>query len=110
MAPFLRNQSFHAVNVIGTLRASVPRAAKMFRNTMSFFTTTACSAVTPVTTMGFCDVEKGFRLLQSGKNMGKIVFSANDRDVVQVSQLRKSLVYLLTKLLGYPTEGPRSEA
>lgn len=85
MAPFLRSQSFHAVNVIGTLRQSIPRAARMFRSTMEFYNSARLSTVSPITAMGFCDVEKGFRALQSGRNLGKIVFTANDTDIVQVS-------------------------
>jgi short-subunit dehydrogenase/aryl carrier-like protein len=108
MAPFLRNQSFHAVNVIGTLRASVPRAARMFEGAMRFFESAACKAVTPLTVMGFDQVEAGFRGLQSGKNMGKIVFKAEDAAIVSAippsrvleAEFRPDATYVLSGGLG----------
>lgn len=83
MAPFLRNQSFHAVNVIGTLRASIPRAARMFERTMRFYESALCKPVTPVRVLPLGKIEEGFRSLQSGKNIGKIVFETESPAVVR---------------------------
>jgi NADPH:quinone reductase-like Zn-dependent oxidoreductase len=84
MAPFLRNTSYHAINVIGTLRASVPRASRLFERTMAFLNNGFARPVEPVTVMNFSQIEAGFRLLQSGKHVGKVVFSVQDDDIVQV--------------------------
>jgi len=51
---------------------------------MRFFKGSRCSAVTPLNVLGFDEVESGFRLLQSGKQMGKIVFKANPGAIVKV--------------------------
>lgn len=51
---------------------------------MEYFFNTTCKPVNPVTTMDFSQIEEGFRLLQSGKHMGKVVFRAHDNDMVPV--------------------------
>lgn len=52
---------------------------------MAFLNNGYATAVTPVTTMDFSQIEAGFRLLQSGKHVGKVVFVAHDEDLVLVS-------------------------
>lgn len=52
---------------------------------MAYYFNAACKPVNPVTTMDFSQIEDGFRLLQSGKHMGKVVFKAHDNDMVQVN-------------------------
>jgi len=78
--------SFHSINVIGTLRESIPRASQLFENTMQFLLKGYCQPVNPVTAMSFSQIEEGFRLLQSGKHLGKVVFKAHDNDTVMVSE------------------------
>ena len=61
---------------------------------MRFITRQHCQPVKPVTVMDFSQIEEGFRLLQSGKQMGKIVFKANDNDTILVSQAKATQLSL----------------
>jgi hypothetical protein len=59
--------------------------------------------------MSFSEIEDGFRLLQSGKNMGKIVFSADDNDKVQVSFREESFLSTSNLGLGHSPKGENSQ-
>jgi KR domain len=82
MSVFMKNVSFQSVNVIGTLRESIPRASQMFEKTMAYYFAANCQPVAPVNVMSYSQIEEGFRLVQSGKHIGKVVFKVNDDDRV----------------------------
>lgn len=85
MGPFLKNVSFHSVNVIGTLRESIPRASQLFEKTMAFIHSKHCQPVLPINVMSYSQIEEGFRLLQSGKHIGKVVFKVHNDDRVMAA-------------------------
>jgi KR domain len=82
MAPFLKNVSFHSVNVIGMLRENTLRASELFEKTMEFIRAGSLQPVLPINVMNYSQIEEGFRLVQRGKHIGKVVFKANDNDMV----------------------------
>ncbi|OXV11891.1 hypothetical protein Egran_00348 [Elaphomyces granulatus] len=82
MAPFLKNVSFHSVNVIGMLRESTLRASELFEKTMEFIRVGSLQPVLPINVMNYSQIEEGFRLVQRGVHIGKVVFKANDDDMV----------------------------
>ncbi|KAI4170959.1 MAG: hypothetical protein LQ343_004617 [Gyalolechia ehrenbergii] len=84
MAPFMRNVSFCSVNILGILRNSVPMAARIFAQTMDLLRSGAVKPVDPISAMPFGKIEEAFRLMQSGRHIGKIVLTTHDDDQVPV--------------------------
>ncbi|KAL8995313.1 MAG: hypothetical protein Q9169_004917 [Polycauliona sp. 2 TL-2023] len=82
MAPFMKNISFCSVNILGILRNSVPIAARIFGQTMDLIRSGALKPVDPITVMPFGKIEEAFRIMQSGKHMGKIILNTHDDDIV----------------------------
>ncbi|KAL8983680.1 MAG: hypothetical protein Q9205_002158 [Flavoplaca limonia] len=84
MAPFMKNISFCSVNILGILRNSVSMAARVFADTMDLLRSGAVKPVDPISVMPFSKIEEAFRLMQSGRHMGKIVLTTHDDDIVPV--------------------------
>ncbi|KAK6072395.1 polyketide synthase [Seiridium cupressi] len=83
MAPFMRNVSFHSVNLIDLIDYDVPQTARVLQEVMDLIRQGAVKPVAPIVSMPFSRVEEAFRLMQTGKHMGKIVLGAVEDDVVQ---------------------------
>ncbi|KAL8687483.1 MAG: hypothetical protein Q9218_006357 [Villophora microphyllina] len=98
MEPFTRNVSFMSVDMImvGTQRRDL--IAKMLSEIMILLQEIKISPVTPLTAMPFSDLQKAFRLLQSGKALGKICLCPGEEDVVKVLPHKRS-----PKLVGTAT-------
>ena len=84
MAPFIKNITFCSVNILGILANSVPMAARIFEDAMDLIRSGVVKPVDPISVMPFGRIEEAFRLMQSGKHMGKIVLTASDDDQVMV--------------------------
>ncbi|KAL8853733.1 MAG: hypothetical protein Q9221_001376 [Calogaya cf. arnoldii] len=84
MAPFMKNVSFCSVNIFGILANSVPMAARIFGQAMDLIRSGAMKPVNPISIMPFGKIEEAFRIMQSGKHIGKIVLTANEHDMVPV--------------------------
>jgi NADPH:quinone reductase-like Zn-dependent oxidoreductase len=84
MEPFLRNTSFHAINIIDLLEHDISVAAEVFEEVVELLHEGVARPITPITSMPFSRVEEAFRMMQTGKHMGKIVFKAAHDDVVPV--------------------------
>ncbi|KAK6223142.1 type I polyketide synthase [Colletotrichum tabaci] len=84
MSPLRRAVSFTAVDVfqLGKYKGSVLQDALC--GVMEMFEKKQLRAVTPMTTFSVSDVDKAFRLMQSGKHMGKIVVVPKKTDLVKV--------------------------
>lgn len=82
MAPFLRNVSFHAVNMLDLLDYDVPAAARVFSEVVGLPEAGVARPVTPLATFPFSRAEEAFRLMQMDRHVGKIVLEARDDDVV----------------------------
>ncbi|RYP52695.1 hypothetical protein DL768_002202 [Monosporascus sp. mg162] len=86
MAPFLRNVSFHSVNMLDLLDHNLNAAARAFAEAVDILRNSggAVRPVTPITTMPFSRAEEAFRLMQTGKHIGKIVLEVCDGDTVPI--------------------------
>ncbi len=59
-------------------------AARVFADTMDLLRSGAVKPVDPISVMPFGKIEEAFRLMQSGRHMGKIVLTTHDDDIVPV--------------------------
>lgn len=84
MAPFIRNISFHSINLLGLLSHDLPKASAVFQNAMDLFHKKIAKPVHPTVSMPFSQIEDAFRLMQTGKHLGKIVLEPREDDVVPV--------------------------
>ncbi|KAK4118277.1 putative polyketide synthase [Parathielavia appendiculata] len=84
MEPFLRNTSFHAINLLDLLDHDPPTAAEVFAEVAALLRDGVAQPVAPITSMPFSRVEEAFRTMQTGKHLGKIVLEAVDDDTVPV--------------------------
>ncbi|PGH17804.1 hypothetical protein AJ79_00945 [Helicocarpus griseus UAMH5409] len=84
MTPFLQNITFTGVDLL-TLAEAKPKVVRdLLETTMRLWTEKKIKRAYPLTVLGYSEMEDGLRMLQSGKNMGKIVFAPNEKDVVPV--------------------------
>lgn len=54
---------------------------------MSLFHRNIVKPITPTTFMTFSHIEEAFRLMQTGKHVGKIVLEADENDLIPVRLL-----------------------
>lgn len=87
MAPFIRNISFHSINLLGLLKHDLAKASQVFQGVMQLFRDNIAKPVTPTISMPFSQIEEAFRLMQTGKHMGKIVLEPAENDLVSVRNL-----------------------
>lgn len=84
MTPFLQNISFTGVDLL-TLAESRPKVVReLLKTTIRLWEDKKIKGAYPLTTLGYSELEDGLRMLQSGKNIGKIVFAPNEKDIVPV--------------------------
>ncbi|KAL6720039.1 hypothetical protein ACLMJK_001960 [Lecanora helva] len=107
MAPFIRNISFHSINLVGLLKHDVVKCSEVMREVVDLFRQGIAKPIHPTTFMPFSQIEEGFRLMQMGKHIGKIVFEVGDNDLVPVIPARikpiqfdPDFTYLLSGGLG----------
>ncbi|KAJ5260475.1 hypothetical protein N7478_012080 [Penicillium angulare] len=107
MVPFLKNLSFHAINMIMVQQYTLQTSSMVFQAVMELFNRGMLSPILPTTAFPISDLEKGFRSLQTGQHMGKVVFTIQDSDMVPVIppkiptiQLDSSSTYLISGGLG----------
>ena len=82
MAPFMRNVSFQSVNLVGLIRHDLPKCAEIFQNVMRLLHKGIVKKIEPTTMKPFSELEDAFRMMQTGKHMGKIVLETHDDDLV----------------------------
>ncbi|KUI60991.1 Lovastatin diketide synthase LovF [Cytospora mali] len=73
MAKFNNNATFSSVDLTLLANEKPKKMNEVFRQVMALFTDDVIKTITPTTVFGISEVEKAFRLLQSGKTMGKLV-------------------------------------
>lgn len=83
MAPFLRNVSYHSVNLIGLFNHDLETCSEVFQAVVSMFAEQKLRPIQPLTTFPMSQVENAFRLMQTGQHIGKIVVTASPDDLVQ---------------------------
>ncbi|KAI9721406.1 MAG: Type I Iterative PKS [Chrysothrix sp. TS-e1954] len=88
MQPFLRNISYTGVD-IGPMFERKPQYLKRtMEKVMLLMDQSLLSAVTPVTVFSTSALEQGFRTMQAGKHMGKIVVAGNEHDKVKARKAK----------------------
>lgn len=73
MAKFNNNATFSSVDLTLLANEKPRKMAEIFSKVMALFTADVINTITPTTVFGISEVEKAFRLLQSGKTTGKLV-------------------------------------
>lgn len=84
MAKFANNATFASVDLAVVMQEKPRLIQRLLSDTMLLYKSLAIKPVQPITTFPIQDVEKAFRLLQSGRNIGKIVVEPRDEDQVMV--------------------------
>lgn len=87
MTPFLHNISFSGVNMLSVYRENVPLLSRILADVMKYWAMGVTKLVTPLKVMNFSQIEEAFRIMQTGKHIGKMVLAANDDDIVPVRYL-----------------------
>ena len=107
MVPFLKNLSFHAINMVVVQQYTLEMSATVFKSVMELFNRGMLTTIFPTTSFPISELERGFRTMQTGQHVGKIVFTVDDSDIVPVIpakipniQLDPSSTYLISGGLG----------
>ena len=82
------NTSYHAIDLAALLRHDLSTSSNVFQEVMTLLEQGIAKPIEPINSMPFSSIEKAFRLMQTGKHIGKIVLEANDDDLVPVRQSR----------------------
>ena len=78
--------------MVALLQLATPVCAQVFQEVMGMLAQGITKPVNPMTFMPFSRIEEGFRTMQIGKHIGKIVLEAHDEDLVPVSSHSSSTV------------------
>ncbi|UKZ78608.1 hypothetical protein TrVFT333_006354 [Trichoderma virens FT-333] len=89
MTPFLHNISFSGVNMLSVYRENVPLLSRILEDVMKYWAIGVKKLVTPLKVMNFSQIEEAFRIMQTGKHIGKMVLAANDDDIVPIVPPKK---------------------
>ena len=84
MTPFIRNITFAGVDLLSLAEARPRVIQELLSETMRLWTEKKIKGAHPTTVLGYSQLEAGLRMLQSGKNTGKIVFAPNKQEIVPV--------------------------
>jgi NADPH:quinone reductase-like Zn-dependent oxidoreductase len=102
MAPFIKNVTFASVDVTFIFKQNRKLGAELFSEVMKFIRTGSVKEVSPVIVYPFSHIEDSFRLMQTGKHIGKIVLEPRGADLVQVDIPHYNQADFLTNnILGY---------
>lgn len=84
MTPFLKNITFTGVDLLSLAEHRPKVVGELLSETMRLWSENKIKEASPTTVMSYSQLESGLRLLQSGKNMGKIVFTPDENEMVPV--------------------------
>lgn len=85
MVPFSRAVSFSAIDLLAMCRHRRLQIHAALSAISRLWEQKLISAVYPVVSIPLSQIEKGFRQMQAGKHMGKIVITAGPKEIVPVS-------------------------
>ncbi|KAL6910061.1 KR domain-containing protein [Trichoderma evansii] len=89
MSPFLHNITFSGVNMLSVYRENVPLLSRILGDVMKYHEQGIIKPVQPLKVMKFSQIEEAFRIMQTGKHIGKMVLVANDDDIVPIVPPKK---------------------
>jgi NADPH:quinone reductase-like Zn-dependent oxidoreductase len=84
MFPFAKNVSFTAVDLLFIMRHDLKLAKRIFDDVKNLAEAKKIKAPQPIHTYSYENIEDAFRVLQSGKHIGKIVIEPKAGEVVPV--------------------------
>ncbi|OJD32113.1 polyketide synthase [Diplodia corticola] len=84
MSPFMNNITFAGVNMLSVYRDNVPLFGRIISDVMKCLSEGIIRPVQPVKTMKFSQIEEAFRIMQTGKHIGKMVLTAGADDIVPI--------------------------
>lgn len=84
MDPFRRNVSFASVDMVTVFEKNKPLGARIFRECCQMVHDGQIQPPAPITELSYADAQKGFRMMQMGTTMGKIVLVPGPEDKVLV--------------------------
>lgn len=85
MANFGRSASFCAMDLVHLGTHKGERISRILRNVLRMVEDGTIKPCVPITTFSIADLHRAFRSMQAGKHIGKIVVTANEGDLVNVS-------------------------
>ncbi|KAI5459610.1 polyketide synthase [Mariannaea sp. PMI_226] len=105
--PLLRQTSMASVDLKTLLQYKPKKVGQLIRQSLQLLVTGKVRIASPTRVLDYTQIEEGFRSLQSGKSMGKIVFKPNATDLVPIMpdsrpplQLEGNATYVLSGGLG----------
>ncbi|KAI9750407.1 MAG: Type I Iterative PKS, partial [Chaenotheca gracillima] len=103
MEPFLRNRTFAGIDMAAFAIERPLQVKKLLDETIRLLAAGQLRPVGPIKAFPLSDVEKAFRSMQSGENLGKVVLTPQVGDRVKIlprttslSSLRSDVTYLIT--------------
>ncbi|RFU36270.1 hypothetical protein B7463_g122, partial [Scytalidium lignicola] len=87
MAPFLRNVTFSSVNVALIIDKDRSTTSRIFAEMAALMHKGVFKEIHPVTVYDYSDIEKVFRIMQTGAHVGKLVLRPTEDSVVPVDPM-----------------------
>ncbi|RDW95260.1 hypothetical protein BP5796_01023 [Coleophoma crateriformis] len=84
MAPFTRNVTFSSIDLTYVMKYKPSILSTILGDCMELFKSGLIHSVRPITTFSMSEIERAFRLMQSGKHRGKVVIEPCKEDTVKV--------------------------
>ena len=84
MDPFRKNISFASVDMITVFEHNRPLGARIFKDCCNLIQAGTIKIPETVVELPYAEAQKGFRLLQMGKHLGKVVLVAREYETVPV--------------------------
>ncbi len=85
MSPFMDNITFTGVNMLSIYRSNIPLFARIIADVMRLLSEGVIWPIQPMKIMDYSQIEEAFRIMQTGKHIGKMVLKAGLDDIVPVS-------------------------
>ncbi|PLN76124.1 iterative type I polyketide synthase [Aspergillus taichungensis] len=82
LTPFLRNVTMASVELPTMIKYRPDLVKRLTQDIIRLYAEGKIRDATPTTFMNYSQIEEGFRLLQAGKSLGKIIFVPHDDDLV----------------------------
>ncbi|KAF7533432.1 hypothetical protein G7054_g7092 [Neopestalotiopsis clavispora] len=90
MARFNYNATFSSVDLTVLAKERPKQMGEIFTKVMELFDSGSVKPIAPITVFGISEVERAFRLLQSGKTTGKLVVVPRPEDQVKATHLKNN--------------------
>ena len=86
MYPFKKNVVFGSIDLAFMVREDESKVAKILASVMDLAREKKISCSTPLNVLPYGKLQEAFRLMQSGKHLGKIALEIQEGDTIMVSQ------------------------